>query len=227
MSKIGKRHQQNKTKVDPDRRYTVDEAVQLLKQFESPKFDETVEISITLGVDPKKADEQVRGTFSLPKGIGKTQRVIAIAEGDRAEAARAAGADAVGSADLIKRLEEGWLEFEVIVTTPDMMRQVGKLGRILGPKGLMPSPKSGTVTDDLTTAIKEFKAGKIEYRTDALGNINAPIGKRSFSAEDLITNVNAFLERIRESRPAAVKGRFIEKACLSSSMSPGIRLLVA
>lgn len=223
----GKRHRENMKKVDPNRRYTVEEAVALLKQFASAKFDETVEISIKLGVDPKKADQMVRGTFSLPKGIGKTQRVIVIAEGERAQQAQAAGADAVGGADLMKRIEDGWLDFDVVLTTPDMMRQVGKLGRVLGPKGLMPSPKSGTVTEDIVTAVNEFKAGKIEYRTDALGNINVPVGKRSFPDEDLIANIKAFLERIQESRPAAVKGRFIQKVCISSTMSPGIRLAVA
>jgi len=227
MGKTGKKHQQDKAKIDPARQYGVEEAVALLGQLNRAKFDETVEVTMHLGIDPKKAEQQLRGTLSLPKGIGKTQRVIAIAEGEAAEAARAAGADEVGGAELIQRIQDGWLEFDVALTTPDMMRQVGKLGRTLGPKGLMPSPKSGTVTPDLATAVTEFKAGKIEFRTDALGNVNAPVGKRSFAEEDLVMNVDAFIQHVRDSRPATVKGRFILKASLSSSMSPGIRLAVA
>jgi len=226
MATKSKRHVKNTKKVDRTTEHTVEEAVALLATFDKPNFDETVEISMKLGVDTKKADQQIRGTYSLPNGIGKTQRVIAFAEGERAKEAEAAGADFVGGADLVKKVQDGWLEFDVAVTTPDMMKHVGKLGRQLGPKGLMPSPKGGTVTQDLATAIQEFKAGKIEYRADALGNINAPVGKRSFPEQDLVSNINAFIEHILENRPAAVKGRFLHRVSISASMSPGIRLAI-
>ena len=168
----------------------------------------------------------MRGTFSLPKGIGKENRVVVFAEGAAAEAARKAGADEVGDDELVKKVEEGWSDFDVAIAHPAMMRKVGKLGRILGPRGLMPSPKSGTVTDDIETAVREFKAGKLEYRTDPTGNVHVGVGKRSFSDEDLTANIEAFIEHIRRTKPAAAKGRFIQKVCLSATMSPGIKLAV-
>jgi large subunit ribosomal protein L1 len=224
--KHSKRFRACKEKVDPKKLYEIDEAIVLLKGFSGAKFDETVEVVMHLGVDPKKPDQAVRGTISLPKGIGRTMRVIVFAEGEQAEAARAAGADEVGGQELVDRIQGGWLDFDVAVCVPAMMRLVGRLGRILGPKGLMPSPKSGTVTDEVATAVSEFRAGKIEYRTDAGGNVHAPVGKRSFAPEDLKANIEAFVERIRQARPAAAKGRYVLGAAISTTMGPGIALAV-
>jgi len=221
-----KRHRQAEEKIDQAKLYEIDEAIELLKGLDGAKFDETIEVAMSLGIDPKKPELAVRGTISLPKGIGRTLRVIVFAEGDQAEEAKAAGADEVGSADLIERIQGGWAEFDVAIAVPAMMRNVGKLGRVLGPKGLMPSPKSGTVTKDVTAAVTEFKAGKIEYRADSGGNVHAPVGKKSFAPEDLKANITAFIDHIRRAKPAAAKGRFIEGVVLSSTMSPGIALAV-
>jgi len=225
--KHSKRYLESAQKVDPAKAYSVDEAVQLLKSFKSTKFDETVEIAFHLGVDPKKPDQAVRGTLSLPKGIGRTLRVVVFAEGEVAAKAKAAGAVEAGGQELIDRVAGGWMDFDVAIATPAMMRQVGRLGRVLGPKGLMPSPKSGTVTDDVEAAVREFSAGKLEYRADAGGNVHAPVGKKSFAPEDLKANIEAFIERIRQTKPASAKGRYILGVSVSTSMGPGIRLAVS
>jgi large subunit ribosomal protein L1 len=222
-----KRYRQGTEKVDSKRAYGLDEAIELLQGLPAAKFDETVEIAMHLGIDPKKGDQAVRGTISLPKGIGKSLRVVVFAEGEQAEQAREAGADEVGAQELIDKIQGGWSDFDVAVAVPAMMRLVGRLGRLLGPKGLMPSPKSGTVTDDVVTAVREFKAGKIEYRADAGGNIHAPVGRRSFPAEDLKANIEAFIERIRQAKPSSAKGRYILKVSLSTTMGPGITLAVS
>jgi large subunit ribosomal protein L1 len=220
--KTSKRLRQAKSMVDAARDYSLDEGLALLKSMPGAKFDETVELAIATGIDPKKADQALRGTVSLPKGIGKTQRVIAFCEADQVEAAMAAGAIEAGGEELAKKVGDGWQEFDVAIAAPSTMRFVGKLGRVLGPKGLMPSPKSGTVTPDVPAAVTEFAAGKIEYRADAGGNIHAPVGKKSFPDEDLKENILALMELIRRAKPASVKGRYITGVCLSSSMSPGI-----
>ncbi|MFC1805930.1 50S ribosomal protein L1 [Planctomycetota bacterium] len=222
-----KRYRAGGEKVDADKLYEVDAAIELLKTLPGAKFDEAVEIAMHLGIDPKKADQAVRGTISLPKGIGKTLRVVVFAEGDQAELAREAGADEVGAQDLIDKIQGGWQEFDVAIAVPAMMRNVGRLGRVLGPKGLMPSPKSGTVTNDVTDAVREFKAGKIEYRADSGGNIHAPVGRKSFSPEDLKANIEAFIAHIRQAKPSSAKGRYILSVSLSTTMSPGVRLAVS
>jgi len=225
--KRSRRYRQCAKKVDPKKFYDLDEAIALIKDLDGAKFDETVELVLHLGIDPKKADQNIRGTISLPKGLGKTQRVVVFAEGSQAEEAKAAGADEVGAQDLIERIQDGWLDFDVAIAVPAMMRQVGRLGRILGPKGLMPSPKSGTVTDNVAEAVREFKAGKIEYRADSGGNVHVPVGKKSFPPEDLKANIEAFIERIRQVKPSSAKGRYILGAALSTTMGPGIRLAVS
>lgn len=222
--KHGKRFRQAFAAVDRTKEYSVEEAVGKLKELPSAKFDETVEISLKLGIDPKQSDQLLRGSYSLPKGIGKSMRVIVFAQGEKAEQAKASGAMEVGGQELVKKIEDGWLDFDVAIAAPDMMRFVGRLGRVLGPKGLMPSPKSGTVTDDITTAVREFAAGKVEYRTDSTGNVHAPVGKRSFEAKDLISNISSFLDHITASRPTTAKGRFIEKVVVSTTMGPGLKL---
>lgn len=221
-----KRCRENEKAVDATKSYAVDEAVELLLGTTPAKFDETVELAVRLGIDPKKPDQAVRGTLSLPKGIGKILRVVVFADGEDAEKALAAGADAAGGEDLIERVKGGWLDFDVAIAVPAMMRYVGQLGRVLGPKGLMPSPKSGTVTNEIESAVKEFKAGKLEFRTDKGGNVHAPVGKRSFSAEDLKENIQAFIDHIRHVKPAAARGRYILGITLSTSMGPGIPLAV-
>ena len=221
-----RRYRKAEEKIDRKKLYELDEAIELLKGLDGSKFDESVEVVLHLGIDPKKPELGVRGTISLPKGIGRTLRVIVFAEGEQAEQATAAGADAVGGQDLIERVQGGWMDFDVAIAVPAMMRNVGRLGRTLGPKGLMPSPKSGTVTDDVAAAVEEFRAGKIEYRADAGGNVHAPVGKKSFAAEDLKANITAFIEQIRQAKPAAAKGRYILGVALSTTMSPGIALAV-
>ena len=208
--------------VDRERTYPTSEALDLLKSLPGPKFDESVEVAVALGIDPRKTDQLVRGAVSLPNGLGKTIRVAVFAEGEKAEAAKAAGADIVGSEDLAEKIQGGWLEFDVVIASPDMMRHVGKLGKVLGPQGKMPSPKSGTVTPVVATAVSEFKAGKVEFRTDSGGNVHAPVGKRSFSTEALNENLTVFLDHVSGLRPAAVKGVFFRRVCLSTSMGPGV-----
>lgn len=221
-----KRYSQERTKVDRSKRYAVDEAVSLLQQMNSTKFDQTVEIALWLNIDPKKSEQAVRGSVALPKGIGKTRKVIVFADGEEAKIATEMGADETGLDDLAKKIEGGWMDFDVAIALPRTMKIVGKLGKILGPQGKMPSPKTGTVTEDVRTAVKEFKAGKIEFRNDGDGNVHAPVGKLSFGPKDLTENVEAFLEHIRVMRPTTVKGTFVLSAALSATMSPGIFLAV-
>jgi large subunit ribosomal protein L1 len=226
MKKHSKRFRKTAEMVDRSKKYSLEEAIELLHKTGNAKFDETVEIVLKLGIDARKSDQLVRGSVSLPRGIGKTRKVIAFAEGDDAEAAKAAGADEVGGADLVKKIQDGWLDFDIAIAKPSMMRHVGKLGKLLGPQGKMPSPKAGTVTENIEGAVKEFKAGKIEFRADAAGNLHAPMGKRSFEVEALVDNVTAFLEHVRSLRPSAVKGTYILKGTLATTMGPGISLAV-
>ena len=219
-----KRYTESKKKRLKSKEYELKEAVSVLKTFNKTKFDETVEVVMKLGVDPKRSDQLVRGSFSLPKGIGKELRVVVFASGEKAELAKKAGAMEVGGDDLIKKIEGGWLDFDVAISTPDMMRKVSKLGRVLGPQGKMPSPKSGTVTDDISNVVKEFKEGKIEYRTDAGGNVHTAVGKMSFPDEDLVENIKSFIKHIISNRPPSAKGTFVQGTSISSSMSPGVRI---
>lgn len=225
MAKQAKRYRAASEKVQP-REYELDEAIGVLRSFGKTKFDETVDVAMNLNVDVKQSEQQLRGSIPLPKGLGRAVRVAVFAQGKQAEEAKAAGADVVGDDDLIKRVQEGWMEFDVAIAAPDMMPRVGRLGRVLGPKGLMPSPKSGTVAADTGKAVREFKAGRIEYRTDDGGNIHAPIGKLSFSDADLKANILAFTDHIRTSRPSSAKGAFITSVTISSTMGPGIRLAI-
>lgn len=206
------------------KRYDISSALGVLGNFPKAKFDETVELHIRLGIDPKKSDQMVRGSVSLPRGIGKSKKVVVFAEGEHAEAATEAGADEVGGEELAKRMQDGWLDFDVCIAHPAMMRVVGRLGRVLGPQGKMPSPKSGTVTDKIGQAVKEFKAGKIEFRADSGGNVHVPVGKRSFEAEALQENILAFMDHLKGMRPSAVKGTYIRKVSVSGSMTPGLIL---
>ena len=226
MRQQSKRFRNAAAKVDQNKQYDTLEAFRLMHQLPKVKFEETVEVAVRLGIDPKKTDQLVRGSVSLPKGIGKTLKVIAFADGDKARDAREAGAVEVGGEELAAKVMGGWTDFDVAVAAPDMMKHVGKLGRVLGPLGKMPSPKAGTVTPDVGAAVREFKAGKIEFRTDAGGNVHAVIGKRSFSPEDLTANLNAFIEFLRGLRTPQVKGNFIVKVTVSSTMGPGIPLSI-
>ena len=222
-----KRYVESNKTIEKSKEYELKEAVSVLKTFNKTKFDETVDIVMKLGVDPKHSDQIVRGSFSLPKGIGREVRVVVFASGDKIELAQKAGAVEAGGDDLLKKVEGGWLDFDVAISTPDMMGKVGKLGRVLGPQGKMPSPKSGTVTNDVETAVKEFKEGKIEYRTDAGGSVHVPVGKTSFSEEDLVENLRSFIKHIVSNKPPAAKGTFVQKIFISSSMSPGVRVALA
>jgi large subunit ribosomal protein L1 len=224
MVKRSKRYEKASAQVDRARVYEAREALDLIKNLPPAKFDESVEVVVRLGIDPRKSDQLVRGAVSLPKGLGKTVRVVVFAEGDKADAARAAGADEVGAEDLAKKIADGWMDFDVVITSPDMMKHVGKLGKVLGPQGKMPSPKSGTVTQDVAAAVTEFKAGKVEFRTDAGANVHAPMGKRSFPTEDLLANLEAFLGHVSSMRPPAVKGSFLRKISVSTSMGPGVSI---
>jgi ribosomal protein L1, bacterial/chloroplast len=227
MAKRGKKYQEAAKLVDASKLYEPEEAVALVKQTARAKFDETVEVAIRLGVDPKKQDQAVRGVVVLPHGTGKTQRVLVFAKGDKAKEAEAAGADYVGDVDLIHKIQQGWFEFDVCVATPDMMSEVGKLGRILGGKGLMPNPKAGTVTFDVARAVQEIKAGKIEYRLDKAGQIHAPIGKVSFDADKLAENFRALVDAVNRSKPAAAKGVYLKSIAVSSTMGPSVRVNAA
>ena len=221
MRKRSKRFTKALERIDRNRQYESREALGILKELPAPKFDETVDVVVKLGIDPRKTDQLVRGAVSLPKGLGKSVKIVVFAEGDKAEAAKAAGADEVGSAELATKIQGGWMDFDVVIASPDMMKHVGKLGKVLGPQGKMPSPKSGTVTPDVAKAVTEFKAGKVEFRTDAGGNVHAPLGKRSFSVDDLAENLNAFLSHLTGMRPSAVKGSFVRKVSVSTTMGPG------
>jgi len=226
MRKRSKRYKAAAAKIDAQKKYSVVEGVALVKQAATTKFDQSVEVSIKLAIDPKKSEQSIRGSVSLPKGIGKARRVIVFADGAEAQAAKDLGADEVGMDELSKKIEGGWAEFDVAIALPRTMKVIAKLGKVLGPKGLMPSPKNGTVTDDVKTAVREFKAGKIEYRNDAAGNVQAAVGKISFSEDDLRANVEAFIEHIKSVRPSTVKGPFITGASISPTMGPGVALAV-
>jgi large subunit ribosomal protein L1 len=223
--KHGKKYLDSKKLIEPNRLYDPEEAVALVKQTSKAKFDETIELHARLGVDPRHADQQVRGTVVLPHGTGKTQRVLVFAKGEKAEEAKAAGADYVGEAELIDKIRnENWFEFDVCVATPDMMGLVGRIGRILGPKGLMPNPKAGTVTNDVKKAISDIKAGKVEYRVDRTSIAHCPIGKASFGEEQLLDNLNALMGAIVRAKPSAAKGVYLRSLYLTSTMGPSIRL---
>jgi len=226
MAKVGKKYAEAVKLVDSAQAYAPVDAVNLVKQAARAKFDETVEVAFRLGVDPKKADQQIRGAVVLPHGTGKTQRVLVFAKGEKAKEAEAAGADFVGDEDLINKINQGWFDFDVVVATPDMMASVGKLGRVLGPKGLMPNPKTGTVTFDVTKAVNEIKAGKIEYRVDRQGNIHAPIGKISFETEKLVENFQTLVDTLQKAKPAAAKGTYMKNVTVSSTMGPGVKVAV-
>ena len=221
MSKTGKQFVAAKEKVE-DRFYLIEEAVPLLQSLKFAKFDETVEMTMRLGVDPKHADQMVRGTVVLPHGLGRSKKVIVIASGDKQKEAQDAGADDVGGEEIVKKIQGGWMDFEAIVATPDMMREVGKLGRVLGPRGLMPNPKTGTVTLDVAKAVEEIKAGKVEYRVDKAGVVHAPIGKTSFDEQKLIENATALAASVLKAKPVAAKGKYVKSVNLSSTMGPGI-----
>ncbi|OES45965.1 50S ribosomal protein L1 [Domibacillus iocasae] len=224
MAKQGKKFQDAAKLVDRTKQYSVEEAIELVKQTSTVKFDATVEAAFRLGVDPKKADQQIRGALVLPNGTGKTQRVLVFAKGEKAKEAEAAGADHVGDSDFINKIQQGWFEFDVIVATPDMMGEVGKLGRVLGPKGLMPNPKTGTVTFDVTKAIQEIKAGKVEYRVDKAGNVHVPVGKVSFESSKLIENFTAIFDTMMKVKPSAAKGVYMKNIAITSTMGPGVKV---
>ncbi|EKN62707.1 LSU ribosomal protein L1P [Schinkia azotoformans MEV2011] len=227
MAKKGKRYQELTKLVDRSKAYPVQEAIELVKKTATAKFDESVEVAFRLGVDPKKADQQIRGAVVLPHGTGKTQRVLVFAKGEKVKEAEAAGADYVGDAEFITKIQQGWFEFDVVVATPDMMGEVGKLGRVLGPKGLMPNPKTGTVTFDVTKAVNDIKAGKVEYRVDKAGNIHVPIGKVSFEDDKLSGNLATIVETIQKAKPAAAKGTYMKNVAIASTMGPGIKVDVS
>lgn len=220
--KHSRRYRSAAEKVDRTKLYEPLDGMKLLLSLPKPKFEEAVEVAVRLGIDPKKTDQLVRGSVSLPNGTGKEVRIAVFAEGDKAKEAEEAGADVVGAADLADRIEKGFLDFDMTIASPDMMKYVGKLGRVLGPAGKMPSPKAGTVTPNVAAAVREFKAGKIEFRTDAGANVHALIGRRSFSAEDLAQNLTAFVEHVRGLKPAQAKGEFIRKVSISTTMGPGL-----
>lgn len=224
MPKHGKKYTEAAKLIDRQAAYEPREAIELVKKTATAKFDETVEVAIRLGVDPKKQDQAVRGVVVLPHGTGKTRRVLVFAKGDKAKEAQQAGADYVGDTDLIQKIQQGWFDFDVCVATPDMMSEVGKLGRLLGGKGLMPNPKAGTVTFDVANAVREIKAGKIEFRTDRAGQIHAAIGKVSFDTDKLLENLRALVEAVVRAKPAAAKGVYLRKISLSSTMGPGVRV---
>ena len=222
--KKGKKYSDSLKLIDRTKQYDPEEAVELVKKTSKAKFDETIEISVRLGVDPRHADQQVRGAVVLPNGTGKKVTVLAICKGDKVADAQAAGAEYVGAEDMIAKIQGGWFDFDVVVATPDMMGMVGRLGRVLGPKGLMPNPKSGTVSPDIGRAITELKAGKVEYRVDKTAIIHCPVGKASFEADKLTENLRTLMEAIIKAKPAAAKGTYIRSAVLSSTMGPGIKL---
>src|SRR5688572_16042902 len=223
MRKRGKKYLAARQQVE-ERAYGLEEALPLLQKLKFAKFDETVALSIRLGVDPKHADQMVRGTVVLPPGLGKTKSVLVIAAPDKQPEAQEAGADHVGGDDLVDKIQGGWMDFDAVVATPDMMRVVGKLGKVLGPRGLMPNPKTGTVTVDVAKAIKEIKAGKVEFRVDKGGIVHAPVGKASFASDSLVANAHALVDSIVKAKPAAAKGKYLRAVTLSSTMGPGVRI---
>jgi large subunit ribosomal protein L1 len=219
---VSKRYDMAAGQITPERQYSLDEAIGVLKAMPGAKFDESVDLSFRLGVDPKHADQMVRGAVVLPHGIGKTVRVAVFAKGEKDREAREAGADTVGAEDLVERVQGGWMDFDTAIATPDLMGQVGRLGKVLGPRGLMPNPKLGTVTFDVSRAVREAKAGKIEFRVDKAGNVHTPVGKRSFSEANLRDNAMALIEAIVRAKPAAAKGTYLRSLTVSSTMSPGV-----
>jgi large subunit ribosomal protein L1 len=221
---MSKRYKDAFTKVDREKLYEIEEALELAKETATAKFDETIEVSISLGVDTSKNDQQLRGAVVLPKGTGKEVKVIVFAQGEKVKEAETAGADVVGGEELAEKIQEGWLDFDVVVATPDMMSVVGRLGPVLGPKGLMPNPKVGTVTFELEQAIKDIKAGKVEYRTDKGGNIHLPLGKDNFELDDLYENFKTVMETIVKARPASTKGRYLLNVVVSATMGPGVKI---
>ena len=223
MRTRGKKYQAARQQV-PARPHTIEEAVPLIQKVKYTKFDETVEMAVRLGVDPKHSDQMVRGTVVLPHGLGKSKRVLVIANADKQREASEAGADEIGGEEVVEKIMGGWMDFDAVVATPDMMRAVGKLGKVLGPRGLMPNPKTGTVTLDVTKAVQEIKAGKVEFRVDKAGVVHAPIGKISFAAERLIANAHALMENIVKAKPAAAKGKYLKSVTMSSTMGPGVAI---
>ena len=225
MPKRGKKYQESLKLVDRSKQYDLGEAIELVQKTAVANFDETIELAVRLGVDPRHADQQVRGTVVLPHGTGRTERILVFAKGDKLKEAQDAGADYAGGEELVQKIQqENWFEFDVVVATPDMMGVVGRIGRVLGPKGLMPNPKAGTVTFDVAQAVEEIKAGKVEYRVDKAAIINVPIGKKSFGSEKLTDNLKALMSAIIKSKPASAKGRYLRSVTLASTMGPGIRI---
>jgi large subunit ribosomal protein L1 len=222
MAKLSKRYEAATKKLEPEKQYLLEEAVRLLKEMPNAKFDESVDISFRLGVDPKHADQMVRGAVVLPHGIGKEVRVAVFAKGETEREARVAGADTVGAEDLVEKVQGGWTDFDTAIATPDLMGQVGRLGKVLGPRGLMPNPKLGTVTFDVSKAVHEAKAGKVEFRVDKAGNIHTPVGKKSFSPQNITANAMAVIEAIIRAKPSAAKGTYLRRVTMSSTMGPGI-----
>lgn len=227
MSVNGKSYRAALEKVDRNQRYQLEDSLKLVKETARAKFDETVELAIRLGVDPRQADQNIRGTVALPHGMGKTVRVLAFAKGDKEREAQQAGADFVGSDELIKKISEGWLDFDKAVATPDMMGAVGRIGKILGPRGLMPNPKTGTVSMDIGKAVKEIKAGKLEFRVDKAGIVHVPVGRASFSADQLIDNARVVLQSILRAKPASAKGNYVKGVTVATTMGPGIKIDLA
>jgi large subunit ribosomal protein L1 len=221
MARTGKKFAAAKAQV-PERLHTIEEAVPLVQRIKYAKFDETVEIALRLGVDPKHADQMVRGTVVLPHGLGRSKRVLAIAGGEKQKEAQDAGADVVGGEEVVERIQGGWMDFDAVVATPDMMRAVGKLGKLLGPRGLMPNPKTGTVTFEIGKAVREIKAGKVEFRVDKTGIVHAPVGKVSFAERSLVENAHALVDSVVKAKPAAAKGKYLKTATMSSTMGPAV-----
>src|SRR6187455_1768074 len=224
MRRRGKKYNAARAQVAPDRSYSIEEAIPLIQKVKFAKFDETVELTLRLGVDPKHADQMVRGTVVLPHGLGKTKRVLAIAGGEKQKEAQEAGADFVGGDDMVEKIQGGWTDFDAVIATPDMMRSVGKLGKVLGPCGLMPNPKTGTVTFDVAKALQEIKAGKVEFRVDKTSIIHVPVGKIAFSADQLRDNATAIINAVRKAKPPAAKGKYVRTIYISSTMSPSIQI---
>lgn len=224
MRRRGKKYNAARAQVDLDRLYTIEDAIPLVQKVKFANFDETVELTIRLGVDPKHADQMVRGTVVLPHGLGKVKRVLAIAGGEKQKEATDAGADFVGGEEIVDKIMGGWTDFDAVVATPDMMRAVGRLGKVLGPRGLMPNPKTGTVSTDIRKAVLEIKAGKVEFRVDKTGIVHAPVGKISFSAENLVDNATALIDSIVRAKPSAAKGKYLKSITVSSTMGPGVKI---